>query len=128
MIEQDYNLKVTASDGTKLKAVLCQNCTGCYLSGKDDCGNSKYECRSDFRLDNSDIIWARVEKEQPASKQDAIKEIRAKTVTLQKEIYNLIKTFEADTSMVVHGVNLLHDQPVAAARTTFGVELDVRLN
>lgn len=128
MVEQDYNLKVTASDGTELKAVLCQNCAGCYLSGKDDCGNSKYECRSDFRLDNSNIIWARVEKEQPISKHDPIKEIRAKTATLQNEIYKLVEAFEADTGMVVRGVDLAHVQQVGGNSETYHIELDVRLN
>ena len=103
-------------------------CAGCFFRGSDNPCNIDTPCESHRREDGKEVIWVKLEKEQPISKHDAIKEIRAKTLTLQDEIYKLIEAFETDTGMVVRGMDLAHSQLIGESTTTYHVELDVRLN
>jgi hypothetical protein len=122
-------LEVVQYQGEVYQAVESDgSCAGCAESGFGGCGVFEAKCSCTDRADGKQAIWIKLEKEQPVVKSDTIKEIRAKTQVLQKEIYKLVEAFETDTGMVVHGVDLVHAQVIGETSTTYSIDLDVRLN
>jgi hypothetical protein len=115
---QGETYQATESDG------LCRGCAWCGTA----CAAFVDEYNCTTRADGNEVIWVKLEKEQPVVKFDTIKEIRAKTQALQKEIYKLVEAYETDTGMVVQGVDLVHAQVIGESSTTYSIDLDVRLN
>jgi hypothetical protein len=121
-------LEVVQFQGEEYQAVESDGfCVGCVALGTA-CGVFEAKCNCTDRVDGKQAIWIKLIKEQTVVEFDTIKEIRAKTQALQKEIYKLVEAYETDTGMVVHGVDLVHTQVIGETSTTYSIDLDVRLN
>lgn len=125
--------KLTPSNTTYLNSSFqavesTGTCTGCFFISATNPCNIDTPCESHRREDGKDVIWIKVEKEEPVVKSSTIKDIRTKVHTLQGEIHKLVEAFETDTGMVVHGIDLVHAQVIGEASTTYSIDLDVRLN